>query len=297
MQTKVLVILAIVATSSLVYGEQAPAIHINYDVSGPVSEFAVQLSGEQVVADTYWAAIGFNGGYCGMQSAQGAEKRMLFSVWNNQYGNSQCLNRNPVTELHSFGGEGTGTQTIVTSAPTSSPGEAALANWVLTYVYTFHLSAKQYGANSTEITLHVFKPELGQWTFFASLLRFDQPGDPSIGKLYGFYSFLEDFSATREQRVGKIHGAWYKNQSGAAWETVKSVRTDHGAEQVAANEYAFLVNEESWDYQEIRYSTGGDVKDPYVNTMYNGPVTFKGPPAELNSVPSSLTKAIRFLSQ
>lgn len=282
---KILLVQAMIATSSLVQAEQTPAIHIQYHTGQKVTEFAVQLSGVVLAPNTYWEAIGFNGGYCGMQTGRGSSTKILFSMWHSKNGKARIARKNPDVSDGGFGGEGTGVKTIVDSSGWFTKGATkALAKWMPRMPYTFHVQSKPYRGGGTEITLYIWKPELQIWTFFSSLVRADYPGDGMTGYMAGLNSFLEDFSGNAQQRVGEVHGAWYKTQFGGAWETVKSINSGHGTERGSMFHYVQPVQRGS--YQSLRYSTGGSRSDGYPNQMYNGSMNFKPPAPELNSVPT-----------
>ncbi|KAL7320663.1 hypothetical protein PS15m_000529 [Mucor circinelloides] len=60
--------------------------------------------------NTFWMANGFGGGYLGMQHNSGDERRVLFSIWDNDHGSIVDLVEKGGDDIvvEGFGGEGTG---------------------------------------------------------------------------------------------------------------------------------------------------------------------------------------------
>merc|ERR1711935_63710 len=287
MQAKMLLLLAIIATSSLIHAEQTPAIHILYDTPRTVTSFAVQLSAEVLASNTYWEAIGFNNGYCGMQTAGGlfgTSTRLIMSMWHSPFGKARVARVNPLVKVTGFGGEGVGVKTMVDSRAFGASGASkALATWTQSRLYTFHVQSRVSNSGGTEVTMHIYKPEDGRWTFFSSLIRADNPNMGNAGTMGGLNSFLEDFGANRQQRTGRIHGAWYKTNPSSPWQTVTNVFADHGRENGSPNHYVQVEN--FGQGQVLRYSTGGSRSDGHPNEIFQGPISFKGPIEQLNSAP------------
>jgi len=118
----------------------SPSVHLNYSsqevgASGNNYDWIYQ---EVLVPEnyapiyTYWEAIGFTGGYLGLQANYTSERRILFSVWDQidadyykRIGRPlppdslvSLVDKAPYVTSNSFGGEGTGGQSYFANAQT-----------------------------------------------------------------------------------------------------------------------------------------------------------------------------------
>lgn len=139
---------------------------------------------------TYAMAIGFNGGYFGIQTNSKNERRILFSIWSpyttddpSEIPEDQrivCLKKHKRTHVGEFGNEGSGGQSYMKYF------------WKTGETYRFLMRVQPQGNNTTVYTAYFFFPETGKFECIASFLR------PLTDTwMTGAHSFLENFSDTR----------------------------------------------------------------------------------------------------
>ncbi len=185
---------------------RGPSVHCGYltqdhgDVEWFYNEVTVPIGYDPI--GTYAMAIGFKGGYFGIQTNSETERRILFSVWSPHVTDDPsaipedlrvvCLGKHERTHVGEFGGEGSGGQSYMKY------------NWKTGQTYRFLMHVKPQGNNKTAFTAYFFFPETGKFECIASFLR---PMTDTY--LTGAHSFLENFSDTR----GYItRMAYYGNQ-------------------------------------------------------------------------------------
>ena len=266
----------ILAFSSALVNAAAPAIHIWYNPGdGKYSDFAIQLSGDFIAQNTYWCALGFDGGYSGMQTYNatglaedsGQNTQYVFSQNNTKNGNAQNIWHADEVNIMPFGGEGQGVQA-------SSHG--LIGTWKEASLYTFHIKARAYGSG-TALTLNVWKPETNQWYKFATHYRPDD-NTTTQGMIDGPYSFLEDYTGNNQQRNGSIHGAWFKTSQTDQWQNVTSIASDYNNPSEAnGNEMCFPTADDHSGADRLWYQTGGDHSTGFPSKMWNGTVNFPAP--------------------
>ncbi len=139
---------------------------------------------------TYAMAIGFRGGYFGIQTNSKNERRILFSIWSPHVTDDPseipedlrivCLKKHERTHVGEFGGEGSGGQSYMKY------------NWKTGQTYRFLMHVQPQGNDKTVFTAYFFFPETGKFECIASFLR------PKTDTwMVGVHSFLENFSDTR----------------------------------------------------------------------------------------------------
>lgn len=186
---------------------RGPSVHCSYDVAG-AGEEVEWFYNEEVVAPgedptgTYAMAIGFSGGYFGIQVNGASERRILFSIWSPHITDDpqtiptekRVILRTKKAEVCAgeFGGEGSGGQSYMKYP------------WKSGETYRFLMHVHPVAADKTEFTAYFFFPESGKWELFASFIR---PETHSY--LQHPHSFLENF----DDRNGHLfRKASYRNQ-------------------------------------------------------------------------------------
>ncbi len=138
---------------------------------------------------TYAMAIGFSGGYFGIQTNSRRERRILFSIWSpyttdnpDEIPEDQrivCLKKHERTHIGEFGGEGSGGQSYMKY------------NWKTGQTYRFLMHVQPQGNGKTVFTAYFFFPETGKFECIASFLR--PMTDTWLTRVH---SFLENFLDT-----------------------------------------------------------------------------------------------------
>ncbi len=173
---------------------RGPSVHCGYDIKehGNVewfyNEVIVPVGYDPI--GTYAMAIGFRGGYFGIQTNSESERRILFSIWSPHVTDDPstipedlrvvCLDKNERTHVGEFGGEGSGGQSYMKY------------NWKTGQTYRFLMHVKPHGNNKTEFSAYFYFPESERFELIASFLR-------PMTDMYieGVHSFLENFSDVR----------------------------------------------------------------------------------------------------
>ncbi len=194
---------------------RGPSVHCQYDISGAGDDVewfyneATIMPGEDPHG-TYGMAIGFHGGYFGMQVCSESNRKVIFSIWSPFVTDNPeeipedkkviVLKKHPDVYTGEFGNEGSGGQSFMNY------------NWESgkTYKFLCHIVPREN--NKTEFTGYFFFPETGKWELICSFLR---PETQTYFK--GPYSFLESFIDVNGSRFRK---ARFQNQ----WAVTKGGR-------------------------------------------------------------------------
>ena len=205
----------------------ARSVHCWFDPPAVARSQIVAYSNAVVVRKTtpcsYFMVCGFPGGYSGVQSLNGKEKMLLFSVWD---GSSEMdigkddpdkvdpkdrvevLYCAPFAVAKRFGGEGTGAQCIVKSGSCWEVGVPA--RFLIRYKFDAATSKTTYSAFFRSD--HADKP--GCWRHLATFRVNKEQGKFD----HGFYSFIEDFrrdtTSVLEEREAQFGPACFLNQAG-----------------------------------------------------------------------------------
>jgi len=192
---------------------RGPSVHCNYStheqerIEWFYNEVTVPEGYDPV--GTYAMAIGFHGGYFGIQTNSKNERRILFSVWSpyttddpSEIPEDQrivCLKKHERTHVGEFGGEGSGGQSYMKY------------NWKTGETYRFLMHVRPQGDDKTAFTAYFFFPETGKFECIASFLR------PKTDTwMVGVHSFLENFSDTRGYitRMAYYGNPWARTADG-----------------------------------------------------------------------------------
>ena len=178
---------------------------------------------------TYWMAIGFSGGYFGMQNNSLTERRILFSVWDqididyyNRIGRTppkdslvRLVDYAPYAQANSFGGEGTGGQSYV--------GRYRPDTWIEDNPVKFLLNARKQSIlrddkNGTKpamlISAWYQASEEEGWRYIATWSR------PFVDTYFdGFHSFLENYGWSNGHlaRKGYYYNSFGRKVNDGRW--------------------------------------------------------------------------------
>ncbi|MBQ8911232.1 MAG: DUF3472 domain-containing protein, partial [Clostridia bacterium] len=167
---------------------------------------------------TYCMAIGFHGGYFGMQVCDEGERKVLFSIWSPYNTDDpttipedqmvKVLKKHPLVKTGEFGNEGSGGQSYMNY------------NWVSGKTYKFLCRIRPVEDNKTEFTSYFFFPETGKWELLCSFLR-----PLTQTRFKGAYSFLESFIDVNGHNYRRAHFAnqWMVTTSGK-WIPVEKMK-------------------------------------------------------------------------
>jgi hypothetical protein len=202
---------------------RGPSVHCGYDVSvaGEDVEWFYNEARVEPGEDphgTYCMAIGFHGGYFGMQVCDEGERKVLFSIWSPYNTDDpstipedqmvKVLKKHPLVKTGEFGNEGSGGQSYMNY------------NWVSGQTYKFLCRIRPVENDKTEFTSYFFFPETGKWELLCSFLR---PMTQTWFK--GAYSFLESFIDVNGHNYRRAHfqNQWMVTTSGK-WIPVDHMR-------------------------------------------------------------------------
>jgi len=202
---------------------RGPSVHCQYDLS-PVGDDVEWFYNEVTVQPgedphgTYGMAVGFNGGYYGIQVCDNGIRKVLFSIWS-PYSTDHpeeipeekmvhVLGKHTNVHTGEFGGEGSGGQSFMDY------------DWKSGMTYKMLVHIVPVGNNKSEYTSYFFFPESGKWELFCSFLR---PETNSYFK--GPYSFLESFIDTNGFNFRKVRfsNQWAVSKAGK-WFPINTMR-------------------------------------------------------------------------
>ncbi len=202
---------------------RGPSVHCKYDISEAGDDVEwfyneVKINPGEDPHGTYGMAIGFHGGYFGMQVCDEGNRKVLFSIWSPYNTDNpaeipedkmvRVLKKHPQVVTGEFGNEGSGGQSYINY------------NWESgkTYKFLCHIVPVENG--KTQFTGYFFFSETGKWELLCSFLR---PETSTYFK--GPYSFLESFIDVNGSRYRKAH---FMNQwavtKGGRWFPVTTMK-------------------------------------------------------------------------
>ena len=198
------------------------SVHLGYTAPEGVA-FYNEITVEQSAEGTYFAVIGFNKGYFGIQELSNGKKVVIFSVWDPGAQNDpkkvaddqrvKLLHKDDAVRIGRFGNEGTGGQSFLDF------------DWTIGETYRFLVKALPEGER-TAYSGYFFDPAEKKWRHLVtfSTITTSKPGSGGGAKhLSGAYSFVEDFrrnkiSATKARKAN-FGNAWVKTREGK-WQPV-----------------------------------------------------------------------------
>ena len=211
------------------WSRRGPSCHLSYTIPAAdkdyfYSELTVPVGEDRI--GTYFMANGFGEGYMGIQVNSKTERRVLFSVWDPESGQTTLVNKGEGVTAGRFGGEGTGGQSYM------------LFDWKAGTTYKFLTHGKPDGAGNTVYTSWFFAPETGNWKLIATFTR------PKTSKyLTNFHGFLENFIPDEGYVGRKAHWSnqWVRLASGT-WSEI--------------TEFKFTVDATAKNKQRLDYAGG-----------------------------------------
>lgn len=174
---------------------QARSVHLIYDV--PQGEKAVSAKGTVTVVETqtnsYYAVLGWDCGYCGLQDKGAGGKILIFSVWDESDPfdfrarpentklecRAELVYSAPQVNVARFGGEGTGVRTITD------------IGWRVGEPITVRIDKGESATNRLSYTCFYRRGNEGDWQRIAEISTVKH-----VSRGVGFrelYSFVEDF--------------------------------------------------------------------------------------------------------
>jgi hypothetical protein len=215
----------------------SPSVHLGYHPTTPLPNnvrydwfyLEIKVPREFSPTATYWMAIGFTGGYFGMQNNSLTERRILFSVWDkidvDKYKKAglplpkdslvSLVDKADYTQANSFGNEGTGGQSYV--------GVGRADTWLEDQPVKFLLNARKQTVQrddnkGTKPTLLISAwyqaHEKEGWRYIATWRR------PFVDTYFNaFHSFLENYGWTNGHltRKGYYYHPFGKRADNGEW--------------------------------------------------------------------------------
>lgn len=159
----------------------APAVYLGYgSLTDRWSEFNIDVTPTHSTKATYFKAIGWSGGYAGIQQMDdGVPNKLIFSVWKSDYGMAELIEGSPIEcKSNTDSAEGDFVQCFIDYP------------WGINKTYTFNITAKHNISNAIDYKLLVTDQASNETKNIATI-RVPQennfhPGTPS--------SFIEQFT-------------------------------------------------------------------------------------------------------
>ena len=194
------------------WSRRGPSCHLNYvlpkeDIEYLYSEITVPAGQDKI--GSYFMANGFDGGYFGIQVNSAKERRVLFSIWEEENKPKTILVKkgNDVKDGR-FDGEGTGGQSYL------------LYNWKAGTTYKFLTKATPDGRGNTDFTSWFFATEKNEWILMATWKKAD-----TNTYIKNAYSFIENFEVENGYlgRKAYYHNQWAMNINGD-WQPITTIK-------------------------------------------------------------------------
>jgi len=250
---------AIVAARSVHAWHPAPAAEWMYG----------EVSVEKSVNGSYFCAIGFSCGYCGIQQLYDGSKVAIFSVWDpgnpfdfgakadsvDEKIRTKNLYAGEGVTIGRFGGEGTGGKSMMPF------------DWKIGETYRFAVNVRRDGQNRAAFTGYVYRN--GSWFKIATFSTLQTKGDPAIRNVY---SFVEDFRRTEESRM-QVRRASFLNffakPVGGEWMAVEDGRFTADGNKIMTVDAEIVPNG-------FTLTTGGTTENSHVR-LFSEMKTSVGP--------------------
>jgi len=181
----------------------APSIHLWYKTPRDSKAYHVETVVKESCPGSYFMAIGFRGGYFGIQELNNGKKRVLFSVWDVHKGNNpnavpkdirvKALFQGKGVTIRRFGGEGTGGQSFFPY------------DWKIGERCKFMVEVAPDGDGRSAYTAYFYLNKEKRWKKVATFSTLAKNAS-----LRGFYSFVEDFKRDFKS-FHQNREAWFLN--------------------------------------------------------------------------------------
>lgn len=207
--------------------QSSPSVHLSFSSTAPTTKSYDWIYQEIMVPEggdplaTYYMSLGFFRGYMGIQTNSATERRVLFSVWDSKDADTDAtmtaadfvslVDRDSLTTVNSFGNEGTGGQSYVTSA-----------GWKTGVPVKFLMNVRPVDGNTTLFSAwYSVSDKEDDWKYVATWRA------PHESRTFdGFYSFIENFGFTNGQfpRKAYYYNAWGREDKTGNWINFNKVR-------------------------------------------------------------------------
>ena len=232
-----------------------------------------EVTVEKSVPGSYFAAICFSCGYCGIQELYDGKKVAIFSVWDpgdpfdfkakpdnvDEKIRTKNLYAGEGVAISRFGGEGTGGKSMLSF------------DWKIGETYRFAIHSRQDGDYRTAFTGYLFRD--GAWFKIATFTTLQTKGAHAIK---GVYSFVEDFRRNEESRK-QVRRARFTNffskPIGGEWTAIEDGRF------TADNNPIMTIDAEAVE-NGFALTTGGDTANKNIKLMANAKAKVGPRPAE-----------------
>ena len=229
-----------------------------------------EVNVEKSVPGSYFCAIGFSCGYCGMQELVDGRKVAIFSVWDpgdpfdfgakpdsvDEKIRTKNLYAGAGVTIDRFGGEGTGGKSMMPF------------NWKVGDTCRFAVHVRKDGDHRAAFTGYIYRN--GSWFKIATFSTLQTKGDPAIRDVY---SFVEDFRRTNES-VKQVRRASFLNffakPHGGEWAAIADGRFTGDSNKTMMTVDAEVVP------NGFTLTTGGDTVNAHVK-LYSEMKTTVGP--------------------
>ena len=248
----------------------ARSVHVQHPA--PAAEWAYgEVSVEKSAPGSYFMAIGFTTGYCGIQELYDGSKIAIFSVWDPGNPMDFSAKADKVDEkirtkvnfagegvkIERFGGEGTG-------------GKSTFPfDWKIGETYRFAINVAKDGEHRTAYTGYIFRD--GKWFKIATFSTLAAKGEASIR---GIHSFVEDFrrneNSVKQVRRASFRNFFSKAVGGGDWKAIE------GGMFTADNNPRITIDMEAVE-NGFTLTTGGDTENSHIKVFSPAATTKVGP--------------------
>lgn len=202
---------------------RGPSCHLGYRIDPAWGEIEwasaeITVPEEGAIEDSYYMALGFGGGYFGIQRNGPRRRCVLFSVWNAMDGDNnndipedsrvRMIDKGEHVRVQAFGHEGSGQQSILDFP------------WKNGRTYRFFLHAQPSDEGYVDYSAYLVDTETEACTYMSTLRR---PRTQQY--LSGLHSFIENFNPEHGDQTRKAyyHDVWVKPKDGD-WKPVTEAR-------------------------------------------------------------------------
>lgn len=241
------------------FGLRGPSCHLGYDAGVGDKEvdwatISVTVPEEYDKEGSYYMALGFSGGYFGIQNNHEGKRNALFSVWNTQVSDDPnavakehqvlVMNHGEGVTAQNFGGEGSGKQSFIN------------VGWQANHTYKFLLHAERVDNNTVDYSAWFYDSVNNKWIYLSTLRR---PNTKVL--LTGIHSFLENFTPLQGNKVRKAyyHDGWVRTTDGV-WTPIHKARLTNDATGTNGRRLDFIGGVEGGKFYLMN---GGYLDRPY----------------------------------
>lgn len=182
----------------------APATYLGFgSLEDKWSEFSVDITPTHSTKATYFKAIGWSGGYSGIQQTDvGQPKKLIFSVWKSDYGMAEIIeDPTKICKTNTDSAEGDFVQCFMDYP------------WELGHTYTFHMTATHEVDSAIDYQLKVTDTK-NEKTITVAKIRVPEPDDyfPPLASAFIEQFAYDQYSCTdSETRAALYSSIWRVN--------------------------------------------------------------------------------------